>query len=595
MKKLSTMCVSYIKRLTFLGTILLGGQQLASAQTVNIQSFTDSSFSANCPTPAMVDIQGFGTTTGYNSATDSVDIFISFGDGNDTTFKSPLWGTSPQNFYAWVSHSYLQAGSYTTQMVVTGPGGISDSMAHGPIVVTNACGKVEGYTYVDNNANCIFDSGDDTLKFVPMEVVDAATGDVIIYGWSGHTGYYNMSVPSGVNIELQTVPAGAGLTNTCPASGMYALNVSAGSTNANNFGFECNGSQFDLTTHVSGSGFVPGQVHTMWVSAGNISCMPQSGVVTLTLDPMVSYVSSNSGPAPTSVVGNVITWNTPSMSNTGAYYSWWSQFYASIKITTDTTAVVGDTVCHSISITPTTGDVDVSNNTYAYCAPVLASYDPNMKEVSPIGLNASGDVDPNTTFTYTVHFQNTGNYPAQNIYILDTISNHLDMSTMEILSASHNMNFLDLGNGIVKFQFNDIWLADSVSNEPESHGNVTYRISMKPSLAIGTEITNTAHIYFDYNEAIITNTTLNTIAVVSSVSEVEDISVKLYPNPTTDVLNLEFSEDMDGTISVRDLSGRIIESTNLNGNRVVLSTSAYAKGYYTIDLSGQFIGKFIVK
>lgn len=576
------------------GCLMIGAAFGSQAQTNDLQYFADSTWAGYCPTPALVDFNGYGTTTGYNSAIDSVEIYVNFGDGSDTTFMTPLYGSAPEYYYPFLQHTYLLAGSYTTTMIATAPGGISDSIVYGPVIISNGCGTLTGETYIDNNANCIFDAGDDTLKYVPIEIIDPISGNIVHYTWSDHNGAYSASVPSNYNLEIH-VPNYGGLTAICPATGMYAVNVTSGGTLDNDFGYDCNGSQFDLTTHVSGAGFVPGQVHYMYVSAGNISCEPQAGTITLTLDPMVSYVSTASGMAPASVVGNVITWNTPVMSNTGYYYGWWSQFYSNIKITTDTTAVVGDTVCHSISITPTAGDIDLTNNSHSYCAPVLASYDPNMKEVSPLGLNATGDVDPNTTFTYTVHFQNTGNYPAQNVYILDTISQHLDMTTFEILGSSHSMNVLDLGNGKIKFQFNNIWLADSVSNEPESHGHVTYRITSNSGLAIGTEIENTAHIFFDYNSAIVTNTTLNTIAVITnSVDELSQIEAKLYPNPTNDVLNIVFENQMEGNLTVRDISGRVIESMNLNGNKATINANHLSKGYYSVDLNGQFIGKFIV-
>jgi hypothetical protein len=60
-------------------------------------------------------------------------------------------------------------------------------------------------------------------------------------------------------------------------------------------------------------------------------------------------------------------------------------------------------------------------------------------------------------------------------------------------------------------------LPDSHINEPASHGWLMYRIKLKDNLALGTQITNTASIYFDYNAPVVTNTTLNTFDLVASV------------------------------------------------------------------------------
>jgi hypothetical protein len=180
------------------------------------------------------------------------------------------------------------------------------------------------------------------------------------------------------------------------------------------------------------------------------------------------------------------------------------------------------------------------------------------------------------------------------VYILDTISAHLDLSTLEIIAASHEMNLLDLGSGIFKFQFNNINLIDSVSNEPESHGHVTYRIKTLNGLPIGTEIENTAHIFFDYNDAVVTNTTLNTIAVVSSITEKTEHKANLYPNPAQNILNVEFESAVQGKLAIRDLSGRLISSIRINGSRTTIDAAPLAKGIYSLDLNGSFVGKFIV-
>ena len=63
----------------------------------------------------------------------------------------------------------------------------------------------------------------------------------------------------------------------------------------------------------------------------------------------------------------------------------------------------------------------------------------------------------------------------------------------------------------MKFIFNDIFLPDSTTNEPESHGYITYTINQNPDLPNNSKIKNTAAIYFDFNDPVITNTVLNTI------------------------------------------------------------------------------------
>ena len=59
---------------------------------------------------------------------------------------------------------------------------------------------------------------------------------------------------------------------------------------------------------------------------------------------------------------------------------------------TDTTAMIGDTVCFTYMVTPIVGDSNMANNTKQICIPVRTSYDPNIKEVQPIGVGDSGKV-----------------------------------------------------------------------------------------------------------------------------------------------------------------------------------------------------------
>lgn len=145
-----------------------------------------------------------------------------------------------------------------------------------------------------------------------------------------------------------------------------------------------------------------------------------------------------------------------------------------------------------------------------YHETVLCSYDPNDKMVSP-----PGEKDKNYTLTdeklsYTVRFQNTGNADAIDIRIRDTISSYLDMNTLEIVNSSFPLDLSIRGNAL-EFLFENIYLPDSTSNEPLSHGFVTYEISPLDSLIDFAQIENTAHIIFDFNPAIVTNTTINTM------------------------------------------------------------------------------------
>lgn len=142
---------------------------------------------------------------------------------------------------------------------------------------------------------------------------------------------------------------------------------------------------------------------------------------------------------------------------------------------------------------------------------VKCAYDPNEKEVSPAGLTDNNYTYKNDVLTYTLRFQNIGNDTAVNILVQDTLNKQFDLSTFEVLASSHRVSTTLDTNGIANFLFKDIMLPDSKTNEIQSHGFVTFKIKRDTQLRQIESIENTAYIYFDYNPAVVTNTTLNTL------------------------------------------------------------------------------------
>ena len=179
-----------------------------------------------------------------------------------------------------------------------------------------------------------------------------------------------------------------------------------------------------------------------------------------------------------------------------------SALYQKMSICTDTAAIIGDTACFPVSVTSDT--VNPNNNEDTWCLIIDGPWDPNNKTVSSPDMEMNGNTAPDSKHTYRVNFQNTGTAPAVNVYILDSISNKLNLETFEVLASSHDMTPQLVDERVIRFNFKDINLVDSNANEPESHGFLIYSIEMKESLPIGTEIHNTAHIFFDYNAPIVT-------------------------------------------------------------------------------------------
>jgi hypothetical protein len=124
------------------------------------------------------------------------------------------------------------------------------------------------------------------------------------------------------------------------------------------------------------------------------------------------------------------------------------------------------------------------------------------------------------------------------------------------------------GEGILEFFFDNINLPDSTSDEPGSHGFVQFSIRPKTGLAVGEVIENTAFIYFDFNEAVVTNTVLTKIEPLNAASEASFAGVKLYPNPAHDRFAIQLDTSPEsGEVQVCDLWGRVLRKEPLDSGK----------------------------
>jgi uncharacterized repeat protein (TIGR01451 family) len=289
----------------------------------------------------------------------------------------------------------------------------------------------------------------------------------------------------------------------------------------------------DLAPYLVAPAYRPATLSPITLYVGNHGCIPANGTVDLILDPLVSFTTASL--PPDSILGNTLKWNFTSLTQD-------SIMRIIVQFNVSASALIGDTLCFSSTINTGSPEINTANNTATICRPVVSSYDPNRKSVYPQGKCAQGYIKNDQLMTYMVEFQNTGNAVALNIFILDTIDTSLNLSTVRMISSTHSVTVQALPGNVLKFNFADINLPDSTSNEEQSHGHFVFEIEPYPSLALGTEITNQVGIYFDTNPPVYTNTVLNTITdeiVNIGVTTVGDSIVALQPNMTYQWLNCD--------------------------------------------------------
>jgi uncharacterized repeat protein (TIGR01451 family) len=233
-------------------------------------------------------------------------------------------------------------------------------------------------------------------------------------------------------------------------------------------------------------------------------------------------------------------------------------------------------------------DVDVEID----CMQIVDSYDPNDKSNSPLGVDVAHIVLPNTPIDYTVRFQNTGTDTAYKVVVIDSLSNDLDLATLELGASSYpySVSLSGQGRAVLKFTFNNINLVDSTTDELNSHGFVKYKITPKSSVPLGTQINNAADIYFDYNFPVRTNTayvTLGNYLVLSSGGSkmTKAGSLIFYPNPTSGDITIESAPDnLLQRVDVYSHDGRLIKSLVIGHSSLVnVDMTELSAGVYFLD------------
>ncbi|MGB0423752.1 MAG: DUF7619 domain-containing protein, partial [Flavobacteriales bacterium] len=203
-----------------------------------------------------------------------------------------------------------------------------------------------------------------------------------------------------------------------------------------------------------------------------------------------------------------------------------------MDLLTPTVDYIGEVIVSTARVYGYQDEVQIAFGEDVIEVEMTCSYDPNDKQVFPNGYAEPHYILNDTQLEYLIRFQNTGNAPASNVLISDTLDANLNLETFALVAHSHSVQVtLKQDLRVVEFLFENIMLPDSTSNEAESHGLVSFLINPHTELTPGTELNNTGNIFFDNNPPIITNTTWNTIyECTNELADVEPFENMLCPS-----------------------------------------------------------------
>jgi hypothetical protein len=465
---------------------------------------------------------------------------------------------------------------------------------------SNSCSfywNLSGRVYVDADTNCQYTTGDYPLR--NQRVLLYRANNLVQQTFSDMNGnyFFDTDTPGYYTTVFDTISNYFSLY--CPVPGIYTdtINPIDSIVFDNDFAIKCD-TGFDLTvlSVVANRNIRPGRTVTVTVTAGELSallghsCSPGlSATLTIVMNGTVHYVSPSPGAlVPIHVNGDTIVYFVPDVSQINPLTTF------RFEVFIDTFAVANSKICFVINIGPLVGDVNQQNNGVKICFDVLNSFDPNDKQVYPSGVVDTSEM----WFTYTIRFQNTGNAEAEHIYVLDTLDNNFDVSTFQLLTTSHPSLVQVLENGILRFNFPNINLPDSNSNEPLSHGYIQYKIKRIENLPIGTQFKNTAYIFFDFNAPVVTNTVLSEINVLTGIKSHDgEIEVQVWPVPFQNYFVIKtHSKISENHFTLFNLVGEIVHNGTIFNNYQVIHTGKLSRGIYILHIEsdqGRIVKKLI--
>jgi len=524
----------------------------------------------------------FELLTNIYSAGQHITTWLGNGSNLDTLVA--LYGLSGiANFY----QPYTSSGIYTIKHVL-----YDGSLAVDSVTYTHTVSLCQDFAlgfYHDALGTCVYNDSADYLIPLPV-LVEVDSNSVPIDTISATGGLYYTAYGNPGDIYTFRIISSGSLYVSCPATGTISDTLFEGSNPTKYFGFQCtSSSEFDLE-NISGAQ-TGRHMQSFYINASNAFCTNETATLTMTFSPQYGFGSAV--PAPTSVSGNIATWNLGGLSIANSNKT--------INVTLNVPGawlIPGDTVMTQCRITPIIGDTDTLNNVIIRVDTVRSSWDPNYMSVNPSGCIHS---DTATMLTYTVLFENTGSDTAHNIYVMDTLSDNLDPKSLRIVSASNTMNiskwYDSIHHNIYKFEFPHINLPDS-SHHNQCDGMFIYTIKTKAGLPTGATIFNHAGIFFDDNAVVMTDTTENVMNCPLSVSRspLPVLSPSLYPNPATNELTIKTPGNNYSSFTITNLMGLQMMQQSIEGNETKVNIAQLPAGVYFVTFigeGGEVVKKFV--
>ncbi|WP_395065053.1 T9SS type A sorting domain-containing protein [Flavobacterium sp.] len=516
----------------------------------------------------------------YPNATTTLSVLT-----NDTLNGSPLNSNdiiiTPLNIPAGFSINAngtiaignVSEGTYPVPYQICRATNLSDCTVNYAYVVVFK-NRILGKVKFDANANGC-DASDPFLNNISIKNNNNSNAYTSYTNYNGASDYYLIGDVGTNTVSVTNLPSYFTVT---PATQVFNFTL-PGTTIAPDFCITANTNVDDLEiVLIPRFNVVPGLPAYYDILYKNNGSTTLSGQVTFQFD-NTKMTFSSSTPSPNNIGLNTITYNFASL----APFEKRKIYNVKLLVATPPTVDSGNVVSFSGNITPLVADATPIDNSSAVNQTVVNAQDPNdiiVHEGATITLAQAQQ----GYLHYTIRFQNVGTSDAINIKVLNDLDPKLDWSTFQLITSSHNCRVKNK-NGHNEFLFEGIYLPGT-TNEPLSHGYVTYKVKPIASIAVGNVIPNAASIYFDYNAPITTNTASTTVVSNLSIENFAFSNFNYYPNPVKNSLTISNSSVIDA-IELTSILGQNILSKKINDLQTELNISSLSKGIYFVKVSSQ--------
>lgn len=497
---------------TSLNSIECSGNLITALDTTTMNTLSSLSCSNNLLTE--LDLSSFTNLTKiYCSNNLLTKLNLKNGNSNSLRyFTNPFAGTSTFNAKnntnlnaICVDDALIAAGNLTNG--IDTHTNFTEYCSFAPANSNTIIGTV---SYDFNNNGC--DAAD--TKSVNTRI-NSVSSNLSASSFSASDGTYTIYI-NDTNVNTEIIPNFPSFFSVSPTSQSTTFNGS-GNTENINFCITANSQVNDVTvtaftTRESRPGF--NTVLRIFYK-NNGSTIISSGTVKLNFNEQIETFN-NASINPDAQTNNSLSWDYLNLLP-------FEEKYIDVNFTINTpihpTNPVngGDTISYTTTITPLTGDATPTDNTNIFTDIIVNAYDPN--DVTCFEGDKINTMQIPNDLTYRIRFQNTGSASAINIVVKEIIDQDLDVNTFIPIAASHNYRIALKETNKLEFIFENIQLADSTTNEPDSHGWIFYKIKPKSTAVIGDAFKTTANIYFDYNAPVITNTAITTVSATTSIPD----------------------------------------------------------------------------